>query len=126
MGFELFDKMSHSFKPKVSIRRNGNIGFSKGAAEKYELREKKFCKLYYDQEKKYVGFEFTDKEQPDVTTRVSPSGSGISIAATSFLNYYSIDFNETKVFTPEQDTNTMFIIIKLAEPSYTSKRGKKK
>ena len=126
MGFELFDKMSRTFSAKVSIRRNGNIGFSKGAAEKFGLRDKCYCKLYYDPERKHIGFEFTDKEQPDVTARVSKSGAGISIPASSFLNYYGINYSSTMVYTAEKDANTMFIIIKLKEPRYESQRGKMK
>lgn len=126
MAFELFDKMTRSFAGKVSIRKNGNIGFSKGAVEKFGLRDADYCKLYYDSEKKHIGFEFTNHEQPDVTARVSQSGAGISIPASSFLNYYGINYSSTMVYTAEKDANTMFIIIKLKEPRYESQRGKTK
>jgi len=125
MSFELFDKMSRSFAAKVSIRRNGNIGFSKGAVEKFTLSDKGYCKLYYESEKKLVGFEFTNLQQPDVTASVTKSGAGISIPARSFLDYYSIDYSTTRVYKAERDNNTMFIVIKLKEPFYESKRRAK-
>jgi len=126
MGFEIFNKMQDSFRAKVSIRSNGNIGFSKGARNKFRLIDKKFCKLYYDRDTERIGVEFTNEENANVTTRVFERQMDAFIRAKPFLNYYSIDYSSTKVYLAEKDESTGYIIIDLRDPLYESSRGKRK
>jgi len=125
MGFELFDKMSRSFKAKISIRNNGNIGFGKGAVNKFNLTGQNYCKLYYDTNRKYIGFEFVEKDVPGVTAKVVSRGLDMFVSVRSFLNYYNIKFDKTRVYQGQMDEESRMIFIDLTKPEYESKRKTK-
>ena len=126
MGYELFDKMTRSFTAKISIRRNGQIGFSKGAVNKFGLQGQRFCKLYYDSDRCLVGFEFTNDERPNVTAKVVEREQDMFILGKPFLSYYNIDFRVTRVYMAEKDEESSLLFIDLNKPSYESKRAEKK
>ncbi|PJA29779.1 MAG: hypothetical protein CO189_01450 [candidate division Zixibacteria bacterium CG_4_9_14_3_um_filter_46_8] len=126
MSFELFDKIGKTFSAKISIRSNGNIGFSKGAINKYNLAEKAHCRLYYDQERNLVGFKFVKDEEKDITTRLIRRGADMIISARSFLTYYGIDFEQTKAYIAQKDEENDLIFIDLNKAKYESTRGRRK
>lgn len=126
MAWELFDKMTRSFALKISIRNNGMMGFNRGTVAKWNLKDKSYCKLYYDASNQYVGFEFSNEEQPKVTAKLVHRGEDTFINAKSFLRHYEIDFEQTSVFLAQRDTAGGFIFIDLKNPEYVSTRGKRK
>lgn len=126
MGFELFEGMKKTLPAKISVRTNGQIGFSKGTMSMFKLSEREHCKLYFDGEKNRVGFEFTDEAQPNVTARLIRRGEDTFISGRPFLNYYNIDISKTRVYAAERDIETGFIVIRLSDPKYESTRGKRK
>jgi len=65
-----FEGMKIKHMPKVSIRANGNIGFSSGAVDKFDLRNSTYCRLYMDRDAYKIGFEFTNTEEENVTAKV--------------------------------------------------------
>lgn len=96
MPFEKFvDTGRRSFKPKVSIRKSGVIGFSAAAVEKFRLKGSKFVTLYYDAEARTVGIHPTvDEEDGSHPLNMGPqSKSGSvsgSVSASRFLDRYEI------------------------------------
>ena len=64
MAFELFRATSaRGFKPKASLRRNGQIGFNQGAVRRFGLRDYRYGTLYFDRERRLVGIKLY-KEEP--------------------------------------------------------------
>lgn len=96
MAFEKFvDTGRRSFKPKVSVRKSGVIGFSAAAVEKYKLRTCKFVTLYYDRDARTIGIQGTaegeDGSHPLIMGPESKSGSvSGSVSASRFLDRYEI------------------------------------
>ena len=126
MSFEKFEGMSSQLVPKVSIRSNGNIGFSSGAVNKFDLTKSKFCRLYFDRDGYRIGFEFINNEEQGITARVFRRELDCFIRAKPFLEYYSINFAETKVFMASRDTSTGYLVIDLKNPLYIRGARKKK
>jgi hypothetical protein len=96
MAFEKFtDTGRRSFKPKVSIRKSGVIGFSAAAVDKFKLKDCKFVTLYYDRDTRTIGIQGTREEEegshPLIMGPQSKSGSvSGSVSASRFLDRYEI------------------------------------
>ena len=126
MTWKRFENFGESFSPKISIRATGHIGFSAGAVNKYELKKYEWCELHYDNEKKLVGFKFSNEEHTGITTRLIKRNMDCFIAAKPFLDYFGIDYKPTRSYSGEPDENSNFIIIDLNRPLIIHGRGKKK
>jgi hypothetical protein len=126
MSFELFKNMSKTFRPKISIRNTGHIGFSRGAINKYNLDKYKYCKLYFDSSNKIIGFQFTSEEEEDITVKLTKRGQDMFISVKPFLNYYGIDHSVTRIYLGKKDEESDLICIDLGKPEFESKRRRKK
>ena len=104
MPFERFTQVGGSFLPMVSIRKNGQVGFSQGSLKRFGLDEGEHSiVLFYDRDAKVIGMKPTTdpREQGAMKlvkrTATTPSGkTSISsyISARSFLNFYNIAYRE--------------------------------
>jgi len=124
MAFEIFDKVQRKVIPKVSLRKNGSIGFSSGAVNTLKLQDYSYCKMYYDRETERIGFEFTNEEHPSVTFKVQKRQQDFFLFAKSFLHFYGIDLTRTRVFLGVKDPDTGYIVIDLKSPYYIRKSNK--
>ncbi|MBI5074499.1 MAG: hypothetical protein HZB62_04950 [Nitrospirae bacterium] len=113
MAFEKFIKKGTASAAKVSIRKNGTIGFTSGAITMFELEKYKFAVFYYDKADKKIGIKLTsDKEEGSYKLQLKKSAG--FIAAVAFLNYYGIDFSKKVNYTAEWDAKNKMIVISLA------------
>lgn len=114
MAFELFTKKGGKISsPKITIASAGYISFNSACMEKF-FRNKSFVQLYWDKDKKSMGFKPIEKEI-DGAFKISSSGSGKpgSIAGKSFLKYYEIDFSKSKGFVPDWNEKEGLLVIKV-------------
>src|SRR5260221_5900154 len=117
MSFEKFtDTGRRSFKPKVSIRRSGVIGFSAAAVDKFRLNESKFVTLYYDAETGTVGVQPTKEQEdgshPMILGPKTKSGSvSGSVSASRFLDRYEIRPTENIRVDVVLDDNLRILLI---------------
>lgn len=113
MAFERFTKKGRAFHPKVSIWSRGQIGFNQGVVERYKLKDYKYVILFYDREKKKIGFEFTNDDKEEGLINLTVKTTGAIISAKAFLDYYAIDYAETKQYDIEQDEGNGKLVVSL-------------
>jgi hypothetical protein len=113
MGFERFTEVGRAFRPRASIRSNGQIGFNQGAVKRYELEQWPYAVLFYDKDTKRIGIRLTkDEKEEGIVRLVCKSGNG-AISARSFLYYYDIAHDKTRALDIEQDKSDGMLILRL-------------
>jgi len=113
MAFKKFIFSGISFRPKVSIRKSGMCGFNNALIKKYNLKNYKYVVLYFDNEKKIIGFKFTNNDNEEGIYRLSIRDKSASFSGKSFLDYYGINYNNIKRYDAEWDNTNKILIIKL-------------
>lgn len=113
MGFEKFTKAGRSFAPKVSIWSRGQFGFSKGAVKRFNLDGFGFVIFYYDKDTKRIGLEFTNDKDQEGALKLNKRDTGVIVGAKSFLDYYNINYKETKQYDLQHSEEDKLHIIDL-------------
>lgn len=108
MAFEKFTGAGRSFKPKLSIRKNGQLGLNYGAVERYGIDKFEYVELYYDKENNRIGLKLSN-EKSEGAVRCRVRSGNASIPAKSFLEYYKIDYREAKRMEVQRDEAGMLI-----------------
>jgi len=114
MGFEKFTKTrARGYVPKASIWSRGQIGFNKGAAEKYNLNNFLYAILFYDKDNKQIGIKFTNDENEEGEIKITrrPAG-GMSISAKAFLDFYGIEHQKTTKCNMHYDKENDLYVLK--------------
>lgn len=122
MAFERFIKTGRSSLPKVSIWSRGQIGFSLGAINKYDLDKFSHVVLLYDKEDEKVGFMFTNNEHEEGAVKLSVRKTGATVGAKPFLDYYEIDFSETRRYDMKYHKEQNLYVIDLKEQDSSDKQ----
>ncbi len=115
MAFERFTKTGRSFMPKVSIWSRGQIGFSVGAVNRYKVDQYNYVVFLYDADNKKVAFEFTNDEKEAGAAKLNKRNTGVIVGAKSFLDYYGVDYKETRQYVLEHDEENNLYVIDLQE-----------
>ncbi len=125
-NFEKFTKVGSSFAPTVSLRKQGAIGISQGALNRFGLVEGDwFVILYFDRSANVLGIQPTQNAEDEgaiklIKRRAAGKNGKISISssisAKSFFEYYSISALETRSFLATLDEQTKMIVIDLNKP----------
>ncbi|MFQ5730096.1 MAG: hypothetical protein ACE5GN_07025 [Waddliaceae bacterium] len=113
MGFERFTKVGVSYKPRISIRANGQFGFTAGAVKKFHLNDYKFAVLFYDKEASRIGIKLTNEPEEGIC-RLQVKSTNAFLSARAFLDYYGIDYGETKRYDAEWSEEDEMVVIALA------------
>ena len=114
MAFQEFKSTGGRFTPTVSISRGG-FGISVGFGKKYqEVKAGSGVRLYFDAERKAVGFVFTPTHQ-DGTFKLKPlNKGGFYMGARSFLVQYDVNRDKYEArYHPKEETTPdgrMFVI----------------
>ncbi len=97
MAFKKFTQVgARSFTPKVGIWAKGQVGFNKGAVEKWKLGQYSYVVLYYDDDAKQIGVQFTNDENAEGVIKIIKRATGISFSANSFLKHFEIVIPQDK------------------------------
>lgn len=115
MGFERFTLAGRAFRPKVSIRSTGQIGFSHGCVTRHGLDKTPFAVLFYDRDTKRIGVKPMSDRNEDGALKLSVRGGSGSISARSFLDYYHIEYDKTRSFDVTYDDESGMLIINLKQ-----------
>lgn len=110
MAFEKFVEVGKSFKPRISIRSNGQFGFTTGAINKFKLRDFKYAVLFFDRDTQKIGIMPTNNEE-EGACRIVIRSTNAFISARAFLDYYGIDYLKTKRYDAEWAEGEGMIII---------------
>jgi len=122
MAFEKFVRGGRGFKPKLSIRKGGQIGLNQGAVRRFGLSDGMRVFLYYDKERRMVGIEALKDETAEGSRALRIRQGSASIAAKAFCDYYSIDYKESKSYAVEQDTESGYLVVQLESPMERERR----
>ena len=124
MAFERFTDVGRVFRPRASIRSNGQIGFNHGCVKRYELQKFSHVVLFYDQDSKRVGIRLTnDKTEAGASTLTTRSGNG-AVSARSFLEYYRILPKVTTQHDIEWDTENKMLVLDVGKGSPRERKKK--
>ncbi len=115
MGFERFTKSGRGFKPRVSIWSRGQIGFNRGAVERFELAKFKFVVLFYDKADGKIGFLFTNDSKEEGVNKLNVRNSGAVTTGKAFLDYYNIPHEKTIQYDIVKDEESGMCVIHLAQ-----------
>lgn len=97
LDLERFTGIGRSYQPKVSIRRTGQIGFSVGAIQQFNLKDYSYAVLFYDSTHMVIGIKPTKEPEKDAySLRVRDVGADVT--AKAFLDYFQIPHTETKQY----------------------------
>lgn len=114
-GFEKFTHTGRSFKPKISIRSNGQIGFNQGSVKRFGLDKFDFAVMYYNKDQKKVAIAFANDENKDGVIRVTKRENNYFFSGKSFLEYYNIPYKATKTYEVDWDDENKIAIINIGE-----------
>ena len=84
MAFERFTESGRSYKAKLSIRSNGQIGLNQGAYNRFNLGDYNYVVLFYDKDDNKIGLRFLH-EMEEHALKYRNKHENISISARSFF-----------------------------------------
>jgi len=85
MGFEFFTHPGRGFRPRVSIRKQGQIGLNQGAVRRFNLESWRFVVLGYDRESEQIALKLTNCQDERGAQRILFKDGSASISARSFF-----------------------------------------
>jgi len=120
MAFERFTEVGRVFRPRASIRSNGQLGFNHGCVKRFEMEGFTHVVLFYDPEANRIGVKLTnDKEEPGASTLITRGGNG-TVSARAFLEYYRLTTKRTSQFDIERDKETGYLVIDIGKRAETA------
>ena len=113
MSFEKFTEVGKVFRPKISIRSGGQMGFNQGSRNKFELDKYGYVVLYFDRENDKIGIKLTNDKNAEGAITLHKRELDVAISAKSFLYCYDINFHETAIYDPIWDAENEMIVLDL-------------
>ena len=115
MAFERFTDVGRVFRPRASLRQNGQIGFNGGAIKRFEMNKFSHVVLFYDKETHRIGVKLTnDKTEEGASTLITRTGNG-TVSARSFMEYYQLIPEETTQYDIERDPESQMLVIRVGK-----------
>ena len=116
MEFEFFTQSGRGFRPRASIRKQGQIGLNQGAVRRFDLDSWQYVVLGFDRESQRVALRKADsRDDPGAQRVVIKDGSG-TISARSFLEYFGISYRDkTRQFDVSIDDENGMLIVELCK-----------
>lgn len=92
-NFSKFESTHSRYEARITITSSKSIGFPTKFYNENKIDRYKYVILYFDEEKKAIGIQFSiDEKEPHKFTIIkSKTGYGGSIVATSFFKKHEID-----------------------------------
>lgn len=128
MGLERFQRFTSTekgFVPTVSVWNKGNMWFSSGAVNKFNLERYSHIIFLYDKAAKEIGLLFRGNDTEEGAVKLGKRQTGITVAAKNFLDCFNIDYSQTKQYLMrvEQEPDLFVISLDQGKISTKSKRG---
>lgn len=122
MAFERFTEVGRVFRPRASIRSNGQLGFNHGCVKRFEMEKSSHAVLFYDPDTMRVGVKLTnDKTEPGASTLITRGGNG-TVSARAFLEYYHLMPKVTTQYDIEWDPESKFLVIDVGRGSQRTRK----
>lgn len=123
-GFEKFTQQGRSFKPKISIRKRGQIGFNNGSINKFNLKEFDFVVLYMNKVENKIALKFTNNPKEEGVIKLVKRKNNYFVSGKSFLDFYSITYDETISMDAVWEDRAQVAIVQLVNPESIDKNEK--
>lgn len=115
MAFERFTDVGRVFRPRASLRQNGQLGFNHGCIKRFDMQNFSHVVLFFDVDTKRIGIKLTnDKDEAGACTLITKSGGG-TVSARSFLEYYKLTPKKTTQYDIDRDEEADMLIIEVAK-----------
>ena len=95
-GFERFTRKGRSFKPKVSIRARGQMGFNNGAVLRFGLGNYEYVILYYSKDNNRIAIEPTNDANEEGAIKLVKKTGNYFFSGKAFLDFYDIKYGKTR------------------------------
>lgn len=114
MKFEFFTDSGRGFRPKVSIRKQGQIGLNHGAVRRFSIDKWRYAVLGYDRERRTIALKLTNDENEPGAQRIIIKNDSGSVSARAFLEYFDIPYREsTEQYDVRMDSERNMLIVRL-------------
>jgi hypothetical protein len=110
MAFERFTKVGARRGSKLSIRKNGQIGFTLGAIDRHNLRKFTHAVLFFDRDSKLLGIRPTSDASEEGAYKIQMREGSAGFSAKSFLDHYGIDYSKTLKFDLRHDNEEDMLV----------------
>ena len=114
-NFRRFTETGRSFKPKISIRTNGQIGFNAGAVKRFGIDKYEFVVAYFNENQKKIAIEFTNDSETDGAIKIVKRSNNFFFSGKSFLEFHEIDYRKTIAYEVEWMKEERIAIIDLGD-----------
>jgi hypothetical protein len=121
MPFEKFTKVGKTFRPRISIRSGGQMGFNQGSRNRFELDKYGYVVLYFDRENSRIGIKLTNDNNEEGAITLHKRKVDVAISVKSFLYHYDINFDKTIIFDPIWDEENKMIVLDLKKQEENEK-----
>jgi hypothetical protein len=122
MAFERFTDVGRVFRPRASIRSNGQIGFNHGSVKRFDMQKFSHVVLFYDKDDRKIGIRLiNDKSEPGASTLITRSGNG-TVSARSFLEYYQLLPKVTTQYDIEWDEANKLLVMDVGKGSQRTRK----
>lgn len=112
-GFERFAMKGRSFKPKVTIRARGQIGFNNGSVVKFGIEKYDYIVLFYSKEKNQIAMKLTNDKNENGAIKLIKKPGNYCFSGRAFLDFYDIGYDKANIFDVEgMDDNIILISLK--------------
>ena len=113
MAWEQFKETTGRFKPKISIRANGSIGFNAGVIRKFGFDKQDYILLFYDAENRKIGIRASAENSGEGTLKLNRFGKAAWVSANRFFNFFDISLEKTKRYDPVMDEKQKMVVVQL-------------
>lgn len=104
MGFERFvPPKSAGARPKATIRPSGLISFDAVSVETFNLEKASYGILFFDKNKKIIGFKPTAKADENGALKLSRRRRSVSVKSPQFFEQFGLKFDEPQKFDVDHD-----------------------
>ena len=110
--FVKFTLSGRSIKPKITIRKGGQIGLNNSSIEEFELKKYKFVVLFIDEKDKRIGLRPTNDEKEQGIRKMRISKFDAVVLAKKFIEMYKLEQLKTRQLDCEWDKKEDMIIAK--------------
>lgn len=117
MAWEKFTQVGRSYVTRLSVRSNGQLGFSQGAIHKFKLAAYKHAILFFDKDQALIGVKLTNEDGEQGIAKLQVRAENASISAKAFLDYYGINYQKTRSYSLVNDEDSGMLIADLNKPA---------
>ncbi len=113
MAWEQFRETTGRFKPRISIRSNGTIGFNAGAVRKFGFDKQDYILLFYDAENRRIGIRPSNESGGEGILKLNRFAKAAWVSAGRFFNFFDIPVEKTKRYDPIVDEKQKMVVVQL-------------